>query len=159
VERDDDIWSEPKHLETPLNKDGTSEVYPIVSKDGTIYLNRGPMGYVKSPFIEGKYSEPETIGDLFDTDVVDTCKELEYILFFSDKGRDDRYDYETYVSYHLSDGRWSKPVCLGEKLNPEKRTTQAIVSFDGQYLFFTSGFSYYWTDAKIIRDFKPKESK
>lgn len=159
VERDNDIWSEPKHLETPLNKDGSFEVYPLVSKDGTIYLDRGPKGYVKSSFIEGKYSEPETIGDLFDTDVVDTCKEQEYILFFSDIGRDDRYEYEIYISYHQPDGRWSKPVYLGEKLHPGKRATQAIVSFDGQYLFFTSDFYYYWADAKIIKDLKPKESK
>lgn len=159
VERDDDIWSEPKHLETPLNKDGSFEVYPVVAKDGTIYLNRGRQGYVKSSFIDGKYSEPETIGDLFDTDVVDTCKKQEYILFFSDKGRDDRYEYEIYISYHRPDGRWSKPVYLGERLHPGRRATQAIVSLDGQYLFFASYFYYYWVDAKIMEDFKPDELK
>jgi len=156
VERDDDIWSEPKHLETPLNADGSFEVYPVVAKDGTIYLNRGPLGYVKSSFVDGKYSEPETIGDLFDTDVVDTCKKQEYILFFSDRGRDERYEYEIYISYHQPDGRWSKPVYLGERLHPGKRATQAIVSLDGQYLFFGSYFYYYWVDAKIIEDLKPK---
>lgn len=160
VERYGDTWSEPKHLETPLNKDVSFEVYPLVSKDGTIYLGVGRQeGYVKSALIDGKYSEPETIGDLFDTDVVDTYKEQEYILFFSDRGRDERHEYEIYISYHQPDGKWSKPVYLGEKLHPGRRATQAIVSFDGQHLFFTSYFYYYWVDAKIIEELKPASLK
>jgi hypothetical protein len=156
VKREDDTWGEPKHLNTPLNKDGSFEVYPIVAKDGTIYLGIGRGGYVKSAFVDGEYSEPETIGDLFDTDVVDTCKAQEHILFFSDRGRDARYEYEIYISYHQPDGRWAKPVYLGDKLHPGRRATQAIVSFDGKYLFFVSYFYYYWVDAKIIDDLKPK---
>ena len=154
VERNGDTWSDTKHLETPLNKDGSHEVYPLVARDGTIYLGVGRQGYVKSAFIDSKYSEPETIGDLFDTDVVDTCKEMEYILFFSDKGRDERFEYEIYVSYHRPDGRWAKPVYLGERLHPGKRATQAIATFDGKYLFFGSYFYYYWVDAGIIQEIK-----
>jgi len=160
VEKNGDTWGEPKHLKTPLNKDGSFEVYPIVARDGTIYLGIGRQeGYVKSTFIDGKYSEPETIGDLFDTDVVDTCKEQEYIFFFSDKGRAARYEYEIYVSYHRPDGRWSKPVYLGDRLHPGRRGTQAILSFDGKYLFFTSYFYYYWVDATIIEELRPDELK
>ena len=156
VERNGDTWGEPKHLKTPLNKDESFEVYPIVAKDGTIYLGVGRReGYVKSAFIDGMYSEPETIGDLFDTDVVDTCKEQEYILFFSDKGRDERFEYEIYISCHQPDGRWAKPVYLGERLHPGRRATQAILSFDRKYLFFASYFYYYWVDAKIIEELKP----
>jgi ankyrin repeat protein len=156
VEREGDAWSEPKHLNIPLNKDGSFEVYPIVAKDETVYLGIGRReGYVKSDFIDGKYAEPVAIGDLFDTDVVDTCKAQEYILFFSDKGRDARYEYEIYISYHQPDGRWAKPVYLGDKLHPGRRATQATVSLDGKYLFFVSYFYYYWVDAKIIEDLKP----
>jgi len=159
VERKGDTWSEPRHLETPLNKDGSPEVYPLVAKDGTIYLGIGRQGYVKSTFVNGRYSEPEMIGDLFDTDFVDTCKEQAHILFFSDKGRDVRYEYEIYISYHQPDGRWAKPVYLGDKLHPGRRATQAIVTLDRKYLFFVSYFYYYWVDAKIIEKLTSKESK
>ena len=155
VERNGDTWGKPRHLKTPLNKDGSHEVYPLVAKDGTIYLRVGRQSYVKSAFIDGKYSEPVTIGDLFDTDVVDTCKAKEYILFFSDKGRDVRFEYEIYISFHQPDGRWSKPVFLGERLHPGRRATQAIVTLDGKYLFFGSYFYYYWVDATIIEELKP----
>jgi hypothetical protein len=160
VEREGDSWGDPKHLDTPLNKDGSFEVYPVVAKDGTIYLNVGRReGYIKSVVIDGKYSEPVIIGDLFDTDVVDTCKAQEYLLFFSDKGRDGRYEYEIYISFHQPDGRWTKPVYLGDKLHPGRRATQATVSRDGKYLFFVSYFYYYWVDANIIEDLKPQEFK
>ena len=160
VEREGDSWSEPRHLNTSLNKDGSFEVYPVVAKDGTIYLGRGGAeGYVKSDFIDGMYSQPVVIGDLFDTDVVDTCGALEHIFFFSDRGRNERFEYEIYVSFHHPDGRWSKPVYLGDRLHPGRRATQAILSLDGKYLFFTSYFSYYWVDAKILEDLKPKALK
>jgi ankyrin repeat protein len=158
VEREGETWSGPEHLNTPLNKDGSFEVYPIVAKDGTIYLGIGRReGYVKSAFVDGQYAEPDRIGDLFDTDVVDNCKVQEHILFFSDRGRDERYEYEIYISYHQPDGRWAKPVYLGEKLHPGRRATQAITSLDGKYLFFVSYFYYYWVDAKIIEDLRPQE--
>jgi hypothetical protein len=158
VERKGDTWSQPEHLETPLNKDGSFEVYPLVAKDGTIYLKIGQEeGYIKSAFIEGTYREPEIIGDLFDTDVVDNCKEQEHILFFSDKRRDERFEYEIYISYHGQDGRWSKPVYLGDKLHPGRRATQAALTIDGKYLFFVSYFYFYWVDAKIIESLKPPE--
>lgn len=159
VERKGDSWGEPKHLDTPLNKDKSFEVYPLVAKDDTIYLGVGRNGYIKSEFINGKYSEPVTIGDLFNTDVVDTNKSLEHILFFSDRGRDERFEYEVYVSFHQPDGTWGNPINLGSRLHPGRRGTQAIVTFDGKYLFFTSYFHYYWVDAKILEDLKPKELK
>lgn len=160
VEREGDSWGNPKHLEIPLNKDKSFEVYPIVARDGTIYLNTGRReGLVKSAFVDGKYSEPVILGDLFDTDVVDTCKAQEYILFFSDKGRDERFEYEIYISYHQPDGRWAKPVLLGDKLHPGRRATQAIVSFDGKHLFFGSYFHYFWVDAKILENVKPMKER
>jgi hypothetical protein len=159
VEREGDGWSDPRHLDTPLNQDGSFEVYPLVATDGTIYLNKGPQGYAKSAFVNGKYGEVEIIGDLFNTDYVDDCRAMEHILFFSDKGRSERFEYEIYISYHQPDGRWSKPVYLGDRLHPGRRATQAVVSLDGKYLFFCSYFLYYWVEAKILEGFAPKEIK
>jgi hypothetical protein len=155
VERKREGWGAPEHLNTPLNSDETFESYPTVAKDGTIYLNRGRQGYVKSAYINGKYAEPETIGDLFNTDFVDTCSEMRYLFLFSDKKRRERFDYEIFVSLHKPDGRWSKPIYLGQKLHPGKRATQAMITFDGKYLFFTKYFSFFWVDAKILDDLKP----
>lgn len=157
VERKGGEWSSPIHLDSPLNKDGTAEVYPLVAEDGSIYLNRGSQGYVKSACVDGEYREVETIGDLFNTDYIDNCKAMKYILMFSDRGRSERYEYEIYISYHKQDGKWSKPVYLGDKLHPGRRATQAVVTLDGKYLFFASYFYYYWVDAKLIEEIRPED--
>jgi len=157
VEREGGGWGEPEHLASPLNRDGTFEVYPLVAGDGSIYLGVNREGYVKSDFVDGKYAEVETIGDLFETDYVDDCRGMDHILFFSDKGRRERFEYEIYISYHKPDGRWSKPIYLGDRLHPGRRATQAVVTIDGKYLFFNSYFHYYWVDAGIIEDMKPED--
>jgi len=157
VERKGGGWGEPQHLASPLNRDGTQEVYPLVAGDGSIYLGINRVGHVKSDFANGKYAEVETIGDLFDTDYVDDNRAMDHILLFSDKGRDERFEYEVYVSFHLQEGRWSKPVYLGDRLHPGRRATQAAVSIDGKYLFFVSYFHYYWVDAGIIEDLRPED--
>ena len=159
VEKKHNIWSEPMHMKIPLNKDKSFEVYPVVAPEGSIYLRVGRHGFVKSAFINGRYSEPETISDIFDTDYIDTCKEQEYLFFFSDKRRKERFEYEIYISFHEPVGRWSKPVYLGERLHPGRRATGAILSFDGKYLFFESYFHYYWVSAKIIKALRPAEIK
>jgi ankyrin repeat protein len=157
VEKSGNTWGPPKHVNTPLNQNKTMEVLPMVAGDGTIYLRTGPGAYVKSAVINGEYSAVEVIGDLFDTKYVDTCNAMDHILLFSDKRRQERFEYEIFISFHKADGRWSKPLYLGDKLHPGRRATTAIVTIDRKYLFFVSNFYNYWVDAKIIEELKPKE--
>ncbi|MFC2132793.1 ankyrin repeat domain-containing protein [Bacteroidota bacterium] len=159
VERKGNEWSEAQHLNTPLNKDKSFEVSPVVSKDGTIYLKVGGQELInKSALVDGVYQETEIIGDLFNTDYIDKNKDQEYFLFFSDNGKE-RYSFQMYISFHRPDGRWGKPIFLGDKIHQGKRNTQSIISFDDKYLFFTRYFSFYWIDSKIIDDLKPDELK
>jgi ankyrin repeat protein len=157
VERSGNTWGRPMHLDTPLNSDKSFEVYPLLAGDGTIYLGIGRREYVKSAFVDGKYSAVEVIGDLFNTDYMDSCSTMDHILLFSDKRRQQRFEYEIFISFHKADGRWSKPIYLGDKLHPGRRATQAIVSLDRKYLFFVSYFHYYWVDARVIEEARPIE--
>ena len=153
VEREGKGWSRPRHLDTALNRDGSNETYPIVAKDGSIYVNQGAQGFVKSVLAGGRYADMEVIGDLFDTTVVDTCRAMDYILMFSARGRREWYEYELYLSVHGPDGRWSKPVSLGERLHAGRRATLAAVTIDGKYLFFVSDFYPEWVDARVLDQF------
>ena len=156
VEREGGGWSSPRHLETPLNRDSSNEVSPYVARDGSIYLSQGTRGFVKSALVGGKYGDVETIGDLFDTDAIDTCRAMDHILLFSSRGRPEWYEYEIYISYHEQDGRWLKPVYLGDRLHPGHRATQAVVTLDGKYLFFTGDFDFEWVDAGILEQLRPR---
>jgi hypothetical protein len=161
VERQGDGWSEPKHLSSPVNQDGVSETYPFLAKDGTLYFNFASSegsGLSKSAFVNGTYTKPENLGDLFDSDYVDNCKDMEYIIRISDR-RKERFHYEMFISFHMPDGRWSKPIFMGENLHQGKRAGLGRVTPDGKHLFFTRDFSFFWVSAKIIGDLRPKELK
>ena len=157
VERVGNNWSEPKNLGKNVNSDETNEVLPMLAKDGTIYYRiTNATSLLKSAYVEDKYSKRENIGDLFDSDYVDSCKEMKYLIIMSDK-RKTRFHYELYISFHKPDGTWSEPVYLGDSLHEGLRADLGTVSPDGEYMFFSRDFSFYWMDAKFIEDLKPEE--
>ncbi len=161
VERNGDSWGEPLHLGPPVCMDRVAEVYPFVSNDGSLYFtSSGRSGRLisKSALIDGKYTESESLGDLFNSNYVDINKHLEYIMFHSDK-RHGNFKHELYISYHKSDGTWSKAEYMGDRLHNGLRATLPSVTSDGKYLFFLRNFSFFWIDAKIIGELKPDNMK
>lgn len=158
VERQGDDWNEPRHLNSPVNDDGVSETYPFLAKDGTLYFNFAGSkgsGLSKSAFVNGTYTKPENLGDLFDSDYVDNYKDMPYIILMSDR-RKERFHYEMFISFHMPDGRWSKPIFMGENLHQGKRAGLGRVTPDGKHLFFIRDFSFFWVSAKIIEELRPK---
>jgi hypothetical protein len=65
-------WSEPKNLGTPVNSEG-SEYFPTLTKESALYFGSGRKGgkggidLYRSRFINGKYAEPENLGDAINT--------------------------------------------------------------------------------------------
>ncbi|MCK5148634.1 hypothetical protein KAR48_17905 [bacterium] len=101
-----------------------------------------------------------------------------YLLF--DRGDD------LVISFRDLDGNWMSPQNLGKQVNSEYMERRPFVTFDGQYLFFSSnkitptmgnkpmilqelrkatdgfknGYQHiYWMDAKIIETLKPNQLK
>ena len=68
---------------------------------------------------------------------------------------------DIYVTFKQSDGSWSKPVNMGDKINSEKAENRPYVSPDGKYFFYTStkrgNRDIYWVDVKIIEELRPKK--
>jgi len=64
VEREDNGWSEPRHLEGPVNSK-TNEYYPIFAQNGTLYFSSARDGgygngdIYYSRFENGTFMEPE----------------------------------------------------------------------------------------------------
>ncbi|MEE9441960.1 MAG: hypothetical protein V3V99_04765 [candidate division Zixibacteria bacterium] len=154
VERSGEGWSEPIHLSSPLNADGSMESYYHFADDGTIYIRKGNRGFVQYGLIDGKYEEIGTVGDFFDTDFVDTCKSMKHIILSSDRQRD-RFHFELFVSFHEPDGRWTEPVYLGDRLHQGERVEYGQISPDGRYMFISRDFRFYWIDAGIIEEHRP----
>jgi hypothetical protein len=154
VEREGTGWSKPKHLGNTVNSE-KFETAPFVTEDGTLYFNVAGKGIVKSAFVDGRYTEPESLGDLFNSDYVDSCKDREHIIFSSNRRKGD-FQYELFISFHKPDGRWSKAIYMGDKLHQGILPGWARVTFDGKYLFLVkrNHVGFYWIDAKIIDELK-----
>lgn len=156
VERTAGGWSEPIHLDSPINNDGSNDCYPSILEDGTIYLERrNKGGYVKYGLVDGKYKEIGVIGDFFNNDYIDSCKTIDEFFIVTDM-RTERFYHELFICFHQPDGRWTKPIYMGDRLHKGERVEFAQLSPDRKYLFFSrTYFTFYWVDAKIIDDLKP----
>jgi len=156
----------------PLNSD-KSALGPSVSRNGTVYFYSfnmdggfGSVDIYRSRLTREGYENPENLGASINTEFMDTLPYIapdESCLLFSSMRPDGYGDFDLYVSYRNEDGTWTKAKNLGEKINSSARESTSVVSPDGKYLFFMSRRNgigeFFWVDAKIIKELKPKDLK
>jgi Tol biopolymer transport system component len=69
---------------------------------------------------------------------------------------------ELYISFQTKMGTWTEAINMGKIINSFV-SFSATVSPDGKFLFFFSlrdrDYRFYWMDAKIIEQLKPKSLK
>jgi Tol biopolymer transport system component len=142
-------WSEPKNLGTPVNSEG-SEYFPTLTSDGTLYFGSGRKGgkggvdLYRSRFSNGKYQEPENLGDAINT----TFDEYEpyiapdesFLIFMAGNRPDGLGGYDLYISYNRN-GQWTKAQNLGAPINSAVDDLSPRISPDGKYFFWASARS------------------
>lgn len=139
-------WGEPEHLGAPVNGD-SGEYFASVAADGNLYFSSGRPGgkggldIYRSRLVDGKYAEPENLGDAINTDAWELDCLIapdESFLLIGAIGRPDGIgNFDLYVSYNR-DGVWTKAALLGPTINTQAREYSPRLSPDGRYLFFTS---------------------
>jgi len=172
LEKNQQGWSKVINPGPPLNSDKT-ELSPSISRNGTVYFHSpnikggygGPDIY-RAKLTNGNYEEPENLGDSINSESMEVSPYIvpdESYLLFSSFRSDGFGDFDLYVSYKKEDGTWTKAKNLGEKINSSARDDAPVVSLDGKFLFFMSRRNgigeFFWVDAKIIEELKPKELK
>ncbi len=146
VKRRGDSWTEAMNLGGPVNS-GQNEVNPSVASDGTIYFQRiaklGTLDWdlYRTPLRNGAYGHPEKLPSPVNTEANEAgpfiAPDGSYLLFQSN--RSGSYGImDIYVTYRTTDGGWTDPVNLGEKINSRYSDWGPVVSPDGKYLFFSS---------------------
>ena len=185
VERTENGWGQPKHLGWEVNSERW-ERGPSVSDSGNLFfcsMRDGGLGYTDlycSKFEDGKYSAPENLGSVINTEGYESwpfiAPDESYIIYESDTG-------DLYISFRKDDNAWSKPIDMSEKIQ-SKRSQDRFpkLSNEGKYFFFVSnrwlGHRYFdsplnlrqikekaknisngmgnvfWVDAKIIEELK-----
>ena len=149
-------WSEPKNLNAPVNSEG-NEWYPTLTREGTLYFGsdraggKGRTDLYRSRLVNGKYAEPENLGDVINTQFNEFEPYIapdESFLIFMAGGRPDGHGgFDLYISYNRQ-GEWVKPVNLGDKINSNGNEYSPMISPDGKYFF--------WASARTL-NYKPLE--
>lgn len=145
MERVGNGWGPPQNMGAPINSAG-NEWYPTVALDGTIYFGsdraggKGRTDIYRSRFVDGKYTEPENLGDAVNTQFDEfepyIAPDQKYLIFMAQRS-DGRGGSDLYISYQR-DGTWTKATNLGDKINSSGAEYSPIVTPDGKYFFWTS---------------------
>ena len=148
----DDKWSQARHLGSPPNRDSLNDMFPSPAKDGTIYFKvYGPgtrgTNMFKSRFINGKYEAPLSLDDIIDSNSRDDCLDMDHLIFYAFGGPSGA---EISITFHRPDGRWTRPVYMGDIVHRGQGTADGKLSSDGKYFFFVQNISAYWVDASFI---------
>jgi hypothetical protein len=163
VERNDKGWGKIKDPGAPFNPGKTMHITSTL--DGTIYttdisggMGSESLGMIKK--VNGEYKNLEKLGQPFNKSEKQQhpwiAPDESYIIFTVRRPGQNTVSV-LFCSFKSKNGKWSEPVEL--KLGMD--AGQPFISFDGKYLFFTTGdprvgSDIYWVSAKIIEDLRPK---
>ncbi|MBA2338803.1 MAG: PD40 domain-containing protein [Pyrinomonadaceae bacterium] len=138
-------WGQPANLGAPVNS-AASEWYPTVSANGTLYFGsnraggKGANDLYRARFVNGKYAEPENLGDMINTRFNEFEPYIapdESFLIFMSARPEGLGASDLYISYQRN-GAWTKPINLGDKINSSASELSPMISPDGRYFFWTS---------------------
>jgi len=143
VERAASGWGEPKNLGVPVNSPG-AEWFPTVASDGTIYFGsdreggKGRTDIYRARLVGGKYERAENLGEEINTQFNEfeplIAPDQSFLIFMCGGRQDARGGFDLYLSYNR-EGRWTKPVNLGDKINSPGNEYSPAISPDGKYFF------------------------
>ena len=147
VEKEGDVWGEPKYIKEFEDEDRSFSAYPSISQNGNIYFfskRKGGIGsedIYMSKFVNGVYSKPMNLGNMINTenDEIDPfiAPDESYLIFLrrSDEGFG---GVDLYISFREKDGSWTNSKNMGSNINSEASEFCPTVTPDGKYIFFTS---------------------
>jgi Tol biopolymer transport system component len=138
-------WGPPQNVGAPVNSPG-QEWYPTIAQDGTMYFGsdreggKGRTDIYRSRLVDGKYTEPENLGDAINTQFEEfepyISPDQRYLIFMTQRP-DGRGGSDLYISYQRN-GAWTKATNLGDKINSSGSEYSPLVTPDGKYFFWSS---------------------
>lgn len=173
VERINDEWTKPK----PLGFNKICEIHkmpmPSIADNGNIYFNgnyeggKYNLGIYVSYLTDNNYSSPILFSKEINSEHLDwipfIAPDESYLIFASGRGGEKGGTSDLYISYKGKNGDWLNPVNMGDRINSELEERFPSVTPDGKMLFFMRDGNldakYYWADARIIEELKPKHLK
>ncbi len=167
IERKKSGWSKPRVVEIPGIKGYLMTQFSL-TKNGTLYFStdsedsHGSFDIFRSRLVDGRYTEPENLGDAINGKYWDSYPYIdpeERFFIFTSIDRPDGYGgMDMYISFRMEDGPWTRAVNMGDRINTKGVDALANCSPDGKWMFFVSdrngNVDVYWVDARIIDELK-----
>ena len=150
VQRVNNEWSKPIRLEPPINSE-TSEYYPTVADDGTMYFGsrrkdgRGGSDIYVSRLENGIYRTAENLGESVNTPGNEFEPFIafdESFLIFMATPSESLEEADLYISYNRQ-GNWTKALKLPAPFNSDATEFSPKVTRDSKYFFFSSARNKY----------------
>jgi len=146
MERKDAGWSDPINAGPNVNT-ANDEFYPSVTADGSIYftgIRADTLGHediYKSSWVNGAFQQPVNIGpgvNSVNSEYNAFIDPKERYILFSVEGDIPNYmgRGDLCISYHNTDGSWTKAETLGSKINSDRLDYCPFVYHD--VFYFTS---------------------
>lgn len=143
----DDRWDNPFPLGEPVTNQTVHA--PPVAGNGNIYAS----GIIRLKFIDGKYQLPEQLKPEIKGTHPFISADESYMIF-DKRPMIEGNPADLFITFRNPDETWTEPVRLGDKINTPALETNAFVTSDGKYMFFTRKFDVYWVNADFIRKIK-----
>lgn len=157
-------WTEPVTLNIPFPPGSFLGWQFAFASDGSVYFEIWENGQVDiyfSKFLNGNYQTPELLPFPINTEFYEwgtfIDPEGNFMMFTSNRPGGSGFN-DIYLSIYKGDETWSNPINLGTIINSDFEDCFPLITFDGQYFFFTNlrsgdlGFNPYWVDAQVIYD-------
>ncbi len=155
IERKENGWSAPINVGENVNTE-YEEKTPSVDQDGTLYFTCNADIY-RSHYSNGKYGPKEKLPSPVNSGRTENqpfiSQDGTFIIFQSIGSEGAMAGYVN-ICFHRADDTWTDPVRLSYKI--KINGLFPAVTPDHQYLFFFQQ-DYYWVDAKIIDEMRPKK--
>jgi Tol biopolymer transport system component len=180
VERTVDGWSRPVNLGNTVNSP-YMEATPSLAANGNLYFTSDRIQYDDpigsqdifiSEYIDGNFTKPRALSPAINTSYARDgfpfiALDESYIIFSRDSRKFDNEgnlingDRKLMIAFKDKDGEWQNAFDMGSDFY---NTRFPSVSPDKKYLFFTKFTpggheDFYWVDAGVIEDLKPKQPK
>ncbi len=166
-------WSKPKPIESTLDPNWASLGSVSINRAGDVYFVGRMQGETArihcAKSVNGNYPKYEPLPEIINTGItIDPFIDYQdrFLLFAASRRPDNIGIIDLFVSYKNDSGSWSKPSNFGPGISTPFCDRFPVMTWDSKYLLFVTSNAnhfpsehthFYWVDAKIIEDLKPKE--
>jgi hypothetical protein len=159
VEKVDSVWSEPKSLGSPPNSTA-DQYHSCVVADSSIYFSASGGEICRCQYKNGAYQKrvilPYPINNANTTQAWGdpyVAPDESYLIFHSTR-KGGFGGLDIYISYKKSDGTWTNPKNLGDKINTSVDEMSGDITPDGKYMTFGRNNDIYWVSTSFIEELK-----